>query len=165
MPMALLRLLRKLKRQTRGAALVEFTLVAPMLLLLMSGLAEFGNALREYHIMQKGVRDAARYLAHVPANPPCIAADPNWAGAITEAKHLAVYGTISGGTALFKTWTDVNTVSVNDATCLANPRVNGNLLPKIKVTASALYADLGMFGLMGVTPPTLTVSHEELRVS
>ena len=163
--MALLRLLRRLKRQTRGAALVEFTLLAPLLLLLMCGLAEFANALREYHIMAKGVRDAARYLAHVPATPPCVATDPNWAGAITDAKHLAVYGTVSGGTALFKTWTDVNTVSVDYATCLTNPRVNGNPLPKITVTASALYADLGMFGLMGVTPPTLTVSHQELRVS
>ena len=57
------RALSRFLQAKRGAALVEFTLVAPLLVMLMCGLAEFANAMRQYHIMEKGVRDAGRYLA------------------------------------------------------------------------------------------------------
>ena len=49
--------------------------------------------------------------------------------------------------------------------CLANPRVNGASLPQITVTATAAYADLGMLSFLDVDPITLTVSHQELKVS
>lgn len=170
--MAPLAHLRRLGRETSGAALVEFTMVAPLLLVLMCGLAEFGQALRQYHIMQKGVRDAARFLAHAPVNPACTGVtDPagyTWANAITDAKTLAVDGSTSGGTPLFAGWTDVSTVHVDDAiapvTCLTNPRPNGLPLPKITVTAQAPYADMGMLSFLGLGPVTLTVSHQELKV-
>ncbi len=158
--------LRRLTGDCGGAALVEFTLVAPMLIGLMCGLAEFGQALRQYHVMEKGVRDAARYLAHASASPPCTGvADPNWATYVGQAKNLAVYGVTSGGTALFKGWTDTTTVAVPDPTCLANPRVNGADLPQITVTATAPYVDLGMLSALGLGSINLTVSHQELKVS
>jgi Flp pilus assembly protein TadG len=164
--------LRQLPRDTGGTALIELAILAPLLLSLMCGLAEFGQLLRQYHIMEKGVRDASRYLAHVPANPACNGAPSpagySWAQAITEAKNLAVRGSTTGTTPLFAGWTNVNSVHVDDATaplvCVANPRVNGLPLAKIKVTASAPYADLGMLGFLGLGPFTLTVSHEELKV-
>lgn len=157
--------LRQFRNDRRGAALVEFTLVAPLLITLMCGLAEFGQALRQYHIMEKGVRDAARYLSRVPANPPCIGADANWAGYVTQAKNLAVYGVTTTGTALFTGWTTA-TVSIPDPPCTANPRgALASDLPKITVTASAPFADLGMLSFLGFGPITLTVAHEELKVS
>ena len=157
--------LRQFRKDHSGAALVEFTLLAPLLISLMCGLAEFGLALRQYHIMEKGVRDAARYLSRVPANPPCVAADPNWATYVTQAKNLAIYGVTTTGTPLFSSWTSSATVSVPAPTCLANPRVNGADLPQITVTASAPYADLGLLSVLGLGPITLTVSHQELKVS
>jgi Flp pilus assembly protein TadG len=162
--------LRLLRRDTRGAALIEFTLLAPLLISLMCGLAEFGQILRQYHVMQKGVRDAARYLTHVPANPACEGATSpagySWTQAVADAKHLAVYGSVSGTTPLLRDWTSTATVSVDDGTCVANPRgAAANPLPKITVTASAPYVDLGMLSFIGVPPITLTVSHQELRVS
>jgi len=157
--------LRQFRKDRSGAALVEFTLVAPMLIALMCGLAEFGQALRQYHIMEKGVRDAARYLSRVPASPPCIAADPNWATYVTQAKNLAIYGATTTGSPLFRGWTNTATVSVPAPTCLVNLRPSGADLPKIKVTATAPYADLGLLSALGFGPITLTVSHEELKVS
>jgi Flp pilus assembly protein TadG len=157
--------LRQFRKDRSGAALIEFTVLAPLLISLMCGLAEFGQALRQYHIMEKGVRDAARYLSRVPANPPCVAADATWGSYVTQAKNLAVYGVTTSGTALFNGWTTA-TVSVANPTCIANPR--GPLapdLPKITVTATAPYADLGMLSALGLGPITLTVSHEELKVS
>lgn len=158
--------LRQLGTDRRGAALVEFTLLAPVLISLMCGLAEFGQALRQYHIMEKGVRDAARYLSRAPANPPCTGtADPNWATYVAQAKNLAVYGSTSTGTALFAGWSDPATVSIPDPPCLANLRANGADLPQITVTATAPYADLGMLGVLGFPAITLSVSHQELKVS
>lgn len=158
--------LRKLGQDRRGAALVEFTLTAPLLISLMCGMAEFGQGLRQYHVMQKGVRDAARYLAHVPANPPCTGiSDPAWASAVSDAQNLAVYGTTASGTPLFSGWNSPSTVSVPAPTCLTNLRANGAALPQITVTASAPYVDLGMLAFLGLGPITLTVSHQELKVS
>ena len=50
-------------RETRAAALVEFTLVFPLLLVFLAGLSELGFAMHQQHIVQKAVRDAARYAA------------------------------------------------------------------------------------------------------
>lgn len=164
--MALRANLRRLRNERSGAALVEFTLVAPLLISLTCGLAEFGQALRQYHVMHKGVSDAARYLARMPANPPCTGVtDPNWDVYVGEAKNLAVNGVPSGGTALFKGWSNTATVSVPAPTCLTNPRANGVDLPQITVTASAPFSDLGMLTFLGFSTITLTVSHQELKVS
>jgi Flp pilus assembly protein TadG len=160
---------RNLWRDTRGTAVLELALLAPLLVGLMVGLAEFGLALRQYHIMEKGVRDAARYLSHVPANPACSGVtDPagyTWSQAKTDAKNLALYGSITGSTPLYNTWSDPATITIDDGTCVANPRGASALpLPKITVTASATFADLGLIGALGFSAPTLTVSHQELKV-
>lgn len=158
--------LRQFRKDHSGAALIEFTVLAPLLISLMCGLAEFGQALRQYHVMEKGVRDAARYLSRVPANPPCTGvADASWGAYVIQAQNLAIYGATTTGTPLFKSWTDTATVSVPDPPCVANPRVNGAAMPKITVTATAPYADLGMLSVLGFGPITLTVSHQELKVS
>jgi Flp pilus assembly protein TadG len=159
---------RKLGADRRGAALVEFTLVTPLLVALMCGLAEFGQALRQYHVMEKGVGDAARYLARAPADPCASPADPNWATYVGQAKNLAVYGATTSGTALYRGLTTTAiTASVSAASCTdANPRgASASPLPKITVTASAPYADLGMLSALGLGAITLTVSHQELKVS
>lgn len=158
--------LRRFGRDTAGAALIEFTVLAPLLIGLMCGVAEFGQALRQYHVMEKGVRDAARYLSRVPANPPCTGlTDPNWATYVSQARNLAIYGVTTSGTPLFRGWSNTATVLVPDPPCVANPRPNGADLPKITVTATAPYADMGMLGFLGVGPITLSVSHQELKVS
>jgi Flp pilus assembly protein TadG len=145
---------------------VEFTLVAPLLVSLMCGLAEFGQGLRQYHVMQKGVRDAARYLSRVPVNPPCAGGDADaWSAYVTGAQNLAIYGVTTTGSPLFGGWTDPTTVTAPAPTCLANPRVNGADLPQITVTANAPYIDLGLLSFLGLGPITLTVSHQELKVS
>lgn len=47
----------------RGVAIVEFTIVLPLLLLLMLAAAEFGRALYQYDTLTKAVRDGARYYS------------------------------------------------------------------------------------------------------
>lgn len=146
----------------RGAALVEFSLVAPLLILLMCGLAEFACVMRQYHIMEKGVRDAGRFLARVPMTGCTL----NGA-AVTEAQNLALTGRTGSGSYLLPSWTDPNTVSVAVVQCFDNSggtyRGRGSM-PVIEVTADAPYADLGLLSVIGVGAIDLEVTHQQLWI-
>lgn len=74
------------RTRQRGAALVEFALILPLLLTLSILAAEFGRAVMYYNTLTKSVRDAARYLSvQTPGTK------------LAEAKNLIVYGTPSAG--------------------------------------------------------------------
>jgi Flp pilus assembly protein TadG len=94
--------LKRLRTDGSGAALIEFTIVAPLLLLVGLGIFEFGNVLYGHHLVNTGVHDAARYLARVD--------DPTASAA--SAKQLAVYGQI-GGSAKRVSWWGTGDVSVS----------------------------------------------------
>jgi hypothetical protein len=51
------------RRKSRGQSIVEFTLLLPLLLMLLSSLIEFGFALNEYLDLIDTTRETARYLA------------------------------------------------------------------------------------------------------
>ena len=149
-------------RARDGAALVEFTLAAPLLILLMCGLAEFSNALRQYHIMEKGVRDAGRYVARVPMTGCAINAQ-----AVSEAQNLALTGLTSGGSPLLPSWNRPATVTVAVAACVDNGggayRGRGQMV-LIEMTARAPYADLGLLSVIGLGSITLEVAHQQLWI-
>lgn len=149
-------------KDRKGAALVEFSLLAPVLILLMCGMGEFANAMRQYHIMEKGVRDAGRYLARVPMTGCTVNGS-----AVTAARNLALTGRTSGGTYLLGSWTDPNSVTVSVAQCLDN--TGGGYrgypqMPVLEVTARAPYADLGMLTVLGLGSITLEVRHQQLWI-
>jgi Flp pilus assembly protein TadG len=161
--MRLLRSLLRFKKANGGAALVEFTLTAPLLILLMCGMAEFSNAMRQYHIMEKSVRDAGRYLARVPMSGCAIDGS-----AATAATNLVLTGrTASGGAFLLPTWTDPTTVNVAVAQCVNNSAgtYRGRAqMPVIQVTASAPYSDVGLLSILGFSTIQLQVSHQQLWI-
>lgn len=160
--MSAVRSLRLFAKARGGAALVEFTLVAPLLLLLMCGVAEFANALRQYHIMEKGVRDAGRYLARVPMSGCAVSG-----AAAAAAQNLALTGRTSGGSPLLPSWNEAATVSVTVAECFNN---SGNAyrgrdqIPIIEVSANAPYVDLGLLSIIGLDDIVLEVSHQQYWV-
>ena len=158
----MIRLLSRFWKARGGASLVEFSLLAPVLILLMCGLAEFANVLRQYHIMEKGVRDAARYLTRVEMSGCTING-----GSITAAQNLALTGQTSGGAYLLPTWTSPSTVIVTVADCVSNtPRVyrGHDQMPVIEVTAQAPYQDLGMLDVIGIGDIELVVRHQQLWI-
>lgn len=61
---------RRLVRSGRqnGAAAVEFAFTLPLLLLVFTGMVEFGRAMWHYDALTKGARDAARYLSTLPTS-------------------------------------------------------------------------------------------------
>ncbi len=56
---------RWLKRSQRGQSLVEFALSAPLLVLMLLGLVEFGHGLNSYLTVVASARDAARLGAQL----------------------------------------------------------------------------------------------------
>jgi len=59
-----------LGKKPRGQSLVEFTIVLPILLIMMSGLIEFGFLLNYYLNLIDGARDIARFLANSDPSLP-----------------------------------------------------------------------------------------------
>lgn len=93
--------MHKLGRQTqrqRGIVVVETVIVLPVVLFLLLAVAEFGNAILQYNLLTRAVRDSARYVASdAGANAGVINLT---AEKITTARNLAVYGTSTPGTAV-----------------------------------------------------------------
>jgi Flp pilus assembly protein TadG len=65
---------QKPRAASRGAAVVEFALVAPLLILLLFGIVEFGFVFNDYQSVRQGVRDATR-VAVVNNVPNCSTGD------------------------------------------------------------------------------------------
>lgn len=154
--------IRRFFTTTRGAALVEFTLLAPVLVLMMCGLAEFANAMRQYHIMEKGVRDAGRYVARVQMTGCTLPGS-----AVTDAQNLAITGRTSGGAPLLDTWTSPSSVAVTVSTCVNNTSGayrGRDSIPVIQVTATAPYVDLGLLDVLGLGDIQLSVTHRQLWI-
>lgn len=55
----------KLRRDRRGTAVLEMTIMTPVLLVIGLGVLEFGNLIFKRHMIENGIRDAARYIAGI----------------------------------------------------------------------------------------------------
>ena len=158
--------LKELPGDREGAALVEFTVLMPMLLLLLAGFIEFGIAIQQYHLVQKSMRDATRYLARVPHDKSTLfdATSCNAAptGEVLKAKNLVIYGNVAGtGTAKLADWT-------YDDICVTGPTsqtVTFNTVSTdvyvVGMSTAVPYTDLGFLSILGLTGFTLRGSHEQ----
>ncbi len=79
----------KRARRARGVAALELALLLPLLVVLPVGAWEWGRALDQHARLAHSVRAAARHLSTVDASDPARQA---------EARQLAVFGSLSGGT-------------------------------------------------------------------
>jgi Flp pilus assembly protein TadG len=94
---SLVKLLVRLARCSSGNALVEMTIVVPVVISLMAGGIDFSMALTTQATAGKSIRDAARYLGSLRAS--------ECNGQIATAQNIAVYGNLSGtGNALVPNW-------------------------------------------------------------
>ena len=163
----MVRALKRLIGAERGAALVEFTVLMPLLFALMAGFIEFGMAMQRHHLVQKSLRDSTRYLAQVPgfdSTTPIDATPCNNTptGQALIAKNLAIYGNIGGtGTPKIVGWG-------YDGVCVIGPTsrsvtYNGvtTEVLVVQMTAQAPYNDVGFLSILGFTGITLGGSHEQ----
>lgn len=78
-----MRHLRKELIRQGGAAIVEFAILLPLLVLLAVGIMEYGRAMYQYDTLTKSARSAARFLSQYAAGNTA---------AIDLARNLAVCG-------------------------------------------------------------------------
>jgi Flp pilus assembly protein TadG len=159
--------LNRLCRCRSGAALVEFALVAPLLILLALGIFEFGRIIQSYHAIDKGVRDAARYLGRGFAT-----CDNNGNGSFTngtQAKNLALYGNTAGsGSVVLGFWSDPSTITITVG-CVAtstnwiSPN-GGTYIPSVTVKASVTYTGFGFLNFLGLQSSGFTTQHDEMSI-
>ena len=83
-------------RRQQGLAMVEFAICAPLLLLLLLVIGEFGRMLSHYNQLLQGSRDAARYVASHAMNSTLGKIDLS-SNLQSTAQSLVVYGAPSQG--------------------------------------------------------------------
>jgi hypothetical protein len=153
------RLLRSIWRNSEGSALVEGSIILPVLFILVFGVFEFSWAICQQHLILTGISDAARYIARstIP-NDPTIK---------KVAKNLATTGSVDGDTPRVKGWTvddiDISYTFINNPTGengLTNFR-GGQVIESVTVSTTFTVPSLGFFGILHISPPILNVSHQE----
>jgi Flp pilus assembly protein TadG len=141
-------------RDQDGAALIEFTIMAPLLLSLVFGIAEFGRFLYQYQMVLEGLRDAGRYLARLDAND---------ATNQSNAANLATTGTIDGtGEPRVDNWEagDID-FSVTDVDNTAGTYRGPAEIEVIEVTTTFDYADVGFLSALGFAPISIAAEHQQ----
>lgn len=151
--------LRSLWRDGDGTALVETAIILPVLFTLVFGVFEFSWLICQQQLISTGIRDAARYIAR--------SATPNNPTIKQDAKYLATTGAIDGNAARVKGWKADDVDIAYDF--ISNPVGNngltsfrgGNVIESVTVSTTFTVPPLGFFGLLGLTPPAFTISHQE----
>jgi hypothetical protein len=153
------RILRSLWHDDEGTALIEGAILLPVLFILVFGVFEFSWLTFQQHLISTGIDDAARYLAR--------SATPNDPTIKLEAKYLATTGAIDGNTPRVRGWTvdnvEISYTFVNNPTGdngLASFR-GGTVIEGVIVSTSFTVPPLGFFGILDLSPPTISVSHQE----
>jgi hypothetical protein len=84
------------KKRTHGAAMVEFVIVVPIMVLLVFGITELGRALFQWNTLTKSVATGARYMARVNGlytnTTNCTVNQTTWDSYEDDAMNLIIYG-------------------------------------------------------------------------
>jgi Flp pilus assembly protein TadG len=156
----------RLATDRAGAAAAELALALPLLLILMFGSFEMGYYFLSEHVVQKSVRDAARYASRLPLTsyPGCTPT----AAAMTEIQRVAKAGDPDGdsdgdGTQdkRLEGWTADTMTTVNVA-CDTSGTYTGIYSDSpqgvLVVTVNAQVPYNSLFGTLGIGDPSLVLN-------
>lgn len=157
---------KKAADSEHGAALVEATVVIPILVFLMIGVIDFGLAYSDLASAQKSLRNVTRYLSKLPQTSLCGALDP-------AAKNLAVYGKTPAAltdTPLIRGWKASGvsniTITVTEKATATSAETTGcttsdKAYRRIKISATVPYTALAWSVLNLPGTITMRTEHEE----
>jgi len=168
-----------------GAAAAELALVLPILVIILFGLIEFGRLFHDFDVVAKGVRNAARYLAHIPSQGCADAGGGNvtWSpkatnpNAIAQTKEMATFGQFADGTETLRLASfTVATVNVSTPCPLNTDSLEGVYVGGVggaplertrRADVTAVVNITFMFGelvIPGLSNLTMTVTHREPHI-
>lgn len=84
----------------KGAAVVEFAIILPLLVILVFAITELGRALYQQNILAKSTAAATRYLARsygiteYDVDTEACTMGTDFSAKLVQAQHLFVYGTV-----------------------------------------------------------------------
>ena len=148
-------------RRKAGVAMVEFTIVLPLMILILFGITELGRALYQENTLDKAVNTGARYLARMPdiatfddhtGSGNCTWADtsqPEVAAAVAEAQNLVAYGSDTTHTTSLLPGLVPGNVVVNfigDDEAYTNINKNDGLVQICIIRVSVTVDFVGLFG-------------------
>ncbi|MEJ1160086.1 TadE/TadG family type IV pilus assembly protein [Prosthecomicrobium sp. N25] len=151
-------LLDRFRRDDRGAAMLEAVVALPVVAALGFGVLEFGNVLYGYHLIQTGVRDAARYLAR--SDDGCTDATKQ-----DYARNIVLYGKITATGNKRVSW--LNSADVTFPACatpVAAGTLRGGTVRTLTVQAAPTYTNVGFFSFLGLGTLTFNISHTERAI-
>lgn len=151
-------------RDRDGTAAVELALVLPILLALMFGAFELGNFFLSEHVVDKAVRDAARYAARLPLTSYAGCTVPSAGPAEQQTQRIARFGDPAGtGSARLIGWTADSMTTVTIACNNTSSWGTGGIYtdfpngaPVITVAATVPYKTF--FGSLGIGATTVNLN-------
>ena len=156
-------------RDEEGSALVEATIVMPLLLSLFLGVFEFSWFFYNQQLVVSGLRDAARYMTRIELTDgnrdPCVQKDQYGALYTDDAANIATTAQpSSGGSARVSGWSAADvTISCSSSAALdaGNYADGSTAMTIIDVATSYSDPSLGLFATLGLKAPMLSFSHQE----
>jgi Flp pilus assembly protein TadG len=155
-------------RDEDGSALVEATIVMPLLLSLFLGVFEFSWFFYNQQLVVSGLRDAARYMTRIELTDgnrdPCVQKDQNGVLYTADAANIATTAETAGGSARVSGWSaaDVTISCFSSAAIDAGNYADGSTsMTIIDVATRFVDPSLGLFVSLGLKLPVLSFSHEE----
>lgn len=101
------------RTRQRGVAIVEFTIILPVMLFLIVAVAEFGRAFLYYNTLTRAVRDSARYVATNATKGQSQVVEID-AALIQAAQNLVDYGNETGTGTPTTVWDSPGTVTITE---------------------------------------------------
>ena len=146
---------RRFLRDSDGAALVEFAILLPMLLVVFAVIIEGGRLMWSYQSAAAGVRDAARYLAR--ATPSNVCASGVSVTGLTANLEAIVRESIDGD-ALFPVGITINSVTPSVNCVSGGFRVSPAPVAQVSASLTVTFPLGGLFSLVSDSLGTVTTT-------
>jgi len=148
----------RLAREERGAALVEFAFLLPILLLLFAVIFDGGRMMWSYQTAISGVRDATRYLARTAPLDMCQAGYSGPAiGSHAATLQAIVQNSIQGNT-LFPGGITVNSVTPTLNCVTGTFRISPTPVAQVQANMTITFLFSGIFSFVGSPQPSITTT-------
>ena len=146
---------RRFLRAEDGAALVEFALVLPMMLIVFAVIIEGSRLMHSFQTAIGGVRDATRFLARVVPADICTTG-----GSVAghTAQLQAIVGQSLSGNPVFPIAVTVNSVTPSVTCVVGAYRVNPAPVANVSANVTVAFPFASVFSLIGASPSSLTTT-------